>query len=106
MKDVDFKTTGGRGYFYGTKEWKTLRRYKLSLNPLCEHCKKEDIIKYAIDVDHIIDIQDDPSKRLDITNLQSLCKECHGKKTYGDHDLVEKKQKINTFEVYKQKWKT
>ena len=106
MKDVDYESKDGRGYFYGTKEWKTLRRYKLFLNPLCEHCKEKDIIKYAVDVDHIIDIQKDPTLRLDIINLQSLCKECHGKKTYSEHNLVEKKKKINTFTVYGKKWKT
>jgi hypothetical protein len=32
-------------------------------------------------VDHIIDIADRPDLRLDEDNLQSLCAQCHGRKT-------------------------
>lgn len=70
-----------RHKFYLSKQWRNLREYKISLNPLCEHCLKEDKLVQAIDVDHIVDIKDNPYLALDINNLQSLCKSCHSKKT-------------------------
>jgi 5-methylcytosine-specific restriction protein A len=39
----------------------------------------------ATDVDHIVPFQDvDDPRRLDPTNLQSLCHECHSRKTQRD----------------------
>ena len=40
-----------------------------------------DIIKIGDVVDHIIPIRMDWSKRLEPTNLQTLCHACHNKKT-------------------------
>ena len=53
-------------------------------------CRSKDIIKIGDVVDHIIPIRVDWSKRLEPTNLQTLCHACHNKKTKED----EKKTKI------------
>jgi len=80
-KQWDFDTVEGRAIFYRSKQWRAMRSFMLSENPLCVECKKKGIIKVACDCDHIIDVKDDPSRCLDYTNLQMLCKPCHGKKT-------------------------
>jgi len=65
-------TANERGY--GAR-WQKLRRYILSLHPMCQHCKRQ----VSTEVDHIkrkADGGDD-----DVKNLQGLCKECHKIKT-------------------------
>ena len=85
-----------RQKFYQSKQWRNLRNYKISENPLCELCEKENKLVGAIDVDHIIDIKDNPFLALEYENLQSLCKPCHSKKTMNDNKpyLVFQKSKI------------
>ncbi|MEC2595813.1 HNH endonuclease, partial [Bacillus cereus] len=56
---------------------------------LCVQCRSKDIIKIGDVVDHIIPIRVDWSKRLEPSNLQTLCHACHNKKTKED----EKKNK-------------
>ncbi|MEC2504384.1 HNH endonuclease, partial [Bacillus cereus] len=51
--------------------------------------RSKDIIKIGDVVDHIIPIRVDWSKRLEPSNLQTLCHACHNKKTKED----EKKNK-------------
>jgi len=67
--------------FYSSSAWKALRNKKIKDSPLCEHCMKRDIVKAATDIDHIIEIKDDFSMRLQYSNLQSLCRSCHMLKT-------------------------
>lgn len=71
--------------FYDTKDWIKLRDYKRSINPVCEHCLKNEG-KYipTSDIDHIIPIKVAWSLRLSIKNLQSLCRRCHRIKTADD----------------------
>jgi hypothetical protein len=64
-----------RDPFYNTKAWKWLRRVKLTADPLCELCGKP-----ATDVDHKASINAG-GDRHDMANLQSLCHECHSRKT-------------------------
>lgn len=67
--------------FYKSKSWKNLSYlYRLN-NPCCEKCLKAGMIRKADVVDHIIEIRDDYDRRLDETNLMSLCHSCHNKKT-------------------------
>lgn len=74
-----------RQTFYNTKAWRELRKYKLTLNPLCEECLKENKITMSQDVHHIKSpflynlgkINYDLG--YDLGNLLSLCKDCHGK---------------------------
>lgn len=64
--------------FYGSVAWKTLSAKRLQDDGYkCVKCGK-----IASEVDHIIPIQTDDGweKRLDYSNTQSLCLECHNKK--------------------------
>lgn len=64
------------------RKWTRIRKAKLMQNPLCEHCDRRGVVSLAKEVDHIVSLEaggtDDPS------NLQSLCKDCHYKKTQKD----------------------
>jgi 5-methylcytosine-specific restriction protein A len=75
-------SAGSRGY---DAAWQKIRKQALKRDLyLCQHCKNEGRATSAKDVDHIIPISIDPSKRLDLANLQSLCRSCHNKKTLED----------------------
>lgn len=75
--DVDGKN------IYSSYRWKKLRKLKVSLNPLCEHCEQYGIARPVKDVDHIISIIDG-GEVWEIENLQSLCKPCHITKTRAE----------------------
>jgi 5-methylcytosine-specific restriction protein A len=67
---------------YNTSRWTKLRLKILLKNPICQVCGKE----LATEVDHIIPFSygmtEAQKLRLgfDITNLQSICKDCHNEK--------------------------
>ena len=72
--------------YYNTREWKDLRALKISEQPLCEHCLKENKFVEANVVDHIIPIyKENINLFYDYSNLQSLCNNCHFKKTRRDN---------------------
>lgn len=68
---------------YNTSLWRKLREWKLSEEPLCEICKKKDIITPACEVHHKIPIMEGNTIEeiqqlgFDPENLMSLCQECH-----------------------------
>lgn len=73
-----------RQKIYQSAKWQKLRLAKLMQNPLCENCLAKGIITPAIDIHHkdsfmnytgLMRLQ----KAYDITNLVSLCKDCHSK---------------------------
>jgi 5-methylcytosine-specific restriction enzyme A len=63
------QTARQRGY---DRAWQRVRARHLKANPYCVACGAQ-----AVDVDHIQSIRDAPSRRLDATNLQSLCANHH-----------------------------
>jgi 5-methylcytosine-specific restriction protein A len=67
--------------FYESPEWRKLRKLKLQQTPYCEECYRNGHMTAAQMCDHILPIREYPSRRLDITNLQSLCNSCHRAKT-------------------------
>jgi 5-methylcytosine-specific restriction protein A len=67
--------------FYGSTQWKALRDRKIRKDPLCQLCLPKGFLREGKDIDHIIELKDDYSLRLDITNLQTLCRSCHMYKT-------------------------
>lgn len=71
------KTTE-RGY---GADWRRLRRWVLSRSPLCQHCKDSPAgtITLAVDLHHIQSVKSCPERRLDPSNLISLCRSCHVK---------------------------
>jgi 5-methylcytosine-specific restriction protein A len=66
--------------FRNSKAWKQLKLYKKSISPICEICVKFERIVPMTDVDHIKPISEG-GQLYDIDNLQSLCKQCHSRKT-------------------------
>jgi len=81
-KEVGRGTAPQRGYDH---RWRKLRNAKLAYDPLCEVCMAMGYTEPAQDVDHIqpFDGKHDP-KRLEWANLQSICRECHARKTAGE----------------------
>ena len=80
----DFSKKENRNAFYLSGEWRSLREYVLMKQPLCVHCLSKGLVKAANVVDHKADIAVRPEWRLNFDNCQSLCKECHDKKTWRD----------------------
>ncbi len=66
--------TASRGYDH---RWRRLSEDYRVRNPLCQDCDEKGKTTPASEVHHIIPINQDPSKRLDVNNLVSLCKLCH-----------------------------
>lgn len=79
-----------RGY---DSKWRKARKYFLQDNPLCVHCEKEGRVVPATDVDHIIPHKGDMNLFWDQSNWQSLCKECHSRKTVKEDGGFGNKQK-------------
>lgn len=67
-----------RGY---DRTWQRLRLMHIRAHPLCKLCEAQGLIVQAEDVDHVIPHQGNDGLRLDPSNLQSLCKPCHSRKT-------------------------
>jgi 5-methylcytosine-specific restriction protein A len=70
-----------RDRFLDTAAWRRLSKWKLQETPWCEHCAEQGKPVPAVDVDHIKSRAKHPELALDPTNLQSLCKRCHSRKT-------------------------
>lgn len=69
-------TAAERGYDYA---WTQLSKRYRARHPLCEDCEESGSIpvREAEEVHHLTPIRDDPSKRLDWSNLRALCGACH-----------------------------
>jgi 5-methylcytosine-specific restriction protein A len=67
-----------RGY---DKDWEELRAAHLDVEPNCRHCAQAGVTRRAVIVDHIEPIRSAPERRLDPSNLQSLCGPHHRRKT-------------------------
>lgn len=67
--------------FYCSKPWRNLRALYLTLYPLCSDCFKHKVLTAATEVHHIVKRHVDPSRALDIHNLEGLCKPCHSRRT-------------------------
>ena len=70
-----------RGYGH---RWRKLRDWYIKAHPLCEECLRQGRVTKATDVDHIIPHKGDALLLFDVNNLQSLCHECHSRKTAGE----------------------
>lgn len=77
---------------YHTKMWRKLRMAVLTRdNHLCQNCLRHHYIKPASHVDHIKPAIDYPDLFWDMDNLQSLCVECHTRKTNEEQRLKKRK---------------
>lgn len=66
--------------FYTSKEWLTVKKRHLKMEPLCRECKKKGVLVRATVVDHIKPIKQGGAPLSD-NNLQSLCWSCHSRKS-------------------------
>lgn len=64
---------------YGA-DWQAFRREHLKLNPLCVECGSDD----RPNVDHIESVREAPHRRLDPSNVRTLCHSCHSRRTAKD----------------------
>ena len=71
-------SAASRGY---DAAWQKLRLKVLDDEPLCRFCMKAARVEPATEVDHIVPIALDWSRRLDRMNLRPLCKPCHSRLT-------------------------
>ena len=78
-QDKKRESSSKRGY---DSRWRKIRKMKLSMNPLCEHCQKRGIIESAKEIDHIVPLRKGGTHQFD--NLQSLCKSWHSRKTASE----------------------
>lgn len=81
-KRMNSKHEGKYQQFYHSTAWKKLSHQWLLNHPLCVDCEAQGIYRKGDLVDHVIELRDDWSKRLDPSNLQTLCYACHNKKTW------------------------
>lgn len=66
--------------FYKSTEWDKARLQALVRDKyLCQHCLKEKRLTLADMVHHKISIKENFAKRLELSNLVSLCNVCHNK---------------------------
>lgn len=82
-RDLDRQrgTTAERGY---DADWKRVRAMKLAMSPLCEceGCQAGRLrVTEATVVDHIVPIAERPDLRLALSNLRSMAKSCHDRRT-------------------------
>lgn len=73
---------------YNCRRWKITSQLYLVNHPVCVICGKP-----ATDVDHIVPHKGDEKLFWDETNYQSLCRECHNKKTYDENAASYKKKR-------------
>lgn len=91
VKREERKQSEGKYFqFYQSRTWrKASCLYRLN-HPVCEDCLEEGLIRKADVVDHIIEIKDDWTKRLDESNFRSLCHAHHNSKTANERQRREK----------------
>lgn len=65
--------------FYDSSQWRQTRALKLARNPLCEGCQRAGKLTAASHVHHIVELKTDWDRRLDPSNLESLCHSCHSR---------------------------
>ena len=68
------KTTTKYGYDY---QWRQMSERIRRQRPLCEDCKAIGKVVPSVECHHVIAIKDDPSRRLDPSNVVAVCRACH-----------------------------
>ena len=77
-----------------SRRWRDqVRPNKLLRDPLCEVCLEKDKFTEAVEVDHIIPLEQGGAP-FDDDNLQSICKRCHGAKTGKENSERMKAKKV------------
>lgn len=83
--------------FYQSQAWKETRKaYAASVGGLCERCRAKGLIVPAEIVHHKIHLTpdniNDPGITLSWSNLEALCRQCHG----DAHKRLRKRYTINS----------
>jgi 5-methylcytosine-specific restriction protein A len=61
------------------KAWRKCRNAFIAYYPLCAECERNGRVTAAEHIHHIVPAKVDPSRRLDWSNLLSVCASCHSK---------------------------
>lgn len=82
---IDVSTKELRSKFYASSEWKKLRQQALERDNFeCQWCKENgkvsDWSNSILEVDHIKELEYYPELALEISNMRTLCKDCHNKR--------------------------
>jgi 5-methylcytosine-specific restriction protein A len=75
---------------YDTARWRRLRLLKLAHNPLCQECKRLNLLTIATTIHHLVDISKGGPPLPTLDQLQSLCKRCHDEITNARQRGVER----------------
>jgi 5-methylcytosine-specific restriction endonuclease McrA len=83
--------------------WKRIRAYFLTKEPECQWCLKT----YDLDVHHIVPYHINPELELKLTNLITLCRNCHFEhghmRNWSKYDIeIRKKCNKNQEKIYQQ----
>lgn len=71
--------------FYNSTRWRRLsKQVKLRDDYMCQECLRNGSYTTADVTDHIIEVKDDWERRWDVSNMESLCHECHNRKTLAE----------------------
>lgn len=74
--------------FYHKSAWRRLRKQALQRdNYLCRECLRRGKITQATEVHHIMDLETFPSLALELSNLESLCWDCHEQTKHHKREL-------------------
>jgi 5-methylcytosine-specific restriction protein A len=88
--DAQRGSSSERGY---DLTWQKLRKQYLARNPLCVLCLQAGHVVAATVADHIERICHAPERRLDESNLRSLCKRHHDEHTAHQVGFARRKRK-------------
>ena len=86
--DDERASANDRGYTFA---WRKARKAWIIRHPLCAICGQP-----ATDVDHIIPHRGNRELFWDSSNWQSLCHECHSRKSYGERHSIGRKKPPET----------
>lgn len=71
-----------RGYGW---RWKQVSDGEYAKHPICARCGKLILYRREVRIDHAEPVAVNPNRKLDRSNCQTLCIECHARKTIADY---------------------
>ena len=79
---IDVSSREARNSFYHSSAWLQVRRDALRRDHYeCVWCRSEGrVVTEQLEVDHIKELEFHPEFALDLSNLRTLCKECHNRR--------------------------